>query len=78
MKTVQLTARQTEVLRAMRAMQRSARKAPTQAKLAAALGIKQHTLSEHITNLALKGVVRKYGTSSRIAFYEIAKTKTSV
>jgi len=73
MKTVQLTARQTEVLRTMRAMQRSSRKAPTQEKLAAALGIKQHTLSEHITNLALKGVVTKYGQVNRIKFYDLKK-----
>jgi Mn-dependent DtxR family transcriptional regulator len=73
MKTVQLTARQTEVLRTVRAMQRSSRKAPTQAKLAAALGIKQHTLSEHITNLASKGVVTKYGQSNRIKFYDLKK-----
>jgi len=70
---IQLTARQTEVLRTMRAMQRSSRKAPTQEKLAAALGIKQHTLSEHITNLALKGVVTKYGQVNRIKFYDLKK-----
>jgi Mn-dependent DtxR family transcriptional regulator len=78
MAKVQLTARQTQVLRTMRDLQRSSRKAPTQAKIAEALGIKQHTVSEHITNLAVKGAVTKYGRVNRIKFYDITKTKASV
>jgi Mn-dependent DtxR family transcriptional regulator len=67
-----------QVLRTMRDLQRSSRKAPTQAKIAEALGIKQHTVSEHITNLAVKGAVTKYGRVNRIKFYDITKTKASV
>jgi DNA-binding CsgD family transcriptional regulator len=73
-----LTARQSEVLRTMRDLQRSSRRAPTQAKIAEVLGVKAHTVNEHITNLALKGAVTKYGRVNRIKFYDIAKAKTSV
>lgn len=75
MAKIQLTTRQTQVLRTMRDLQRSSRKAPTQAKIAEALGIKQHTVSEHITNLAVKGAVTKYGRVNKIKFYDLAKTK---
>jgi DNA-binding CsgD family transcriptional regulator len=77
MAKIQLTARQTQVLRTMRDLQRSSRKAPTQAQIAETLGIKQHTVSEHITNLALKGAVTKYGRTNRIKFYDITKTKAA-
>jgi Mn-dependent DtxR family transcriptional regulator len=73
MAKVQLTARQTEVLRTMRDLQRSGRKAPTQAAIAEVLGVKAHTVNEHVTKLALKGALTKYGRVNRIKFYDISK-----
>jgi DNA-binding MarR family transcriptional regulator len=74
-KSVILTDRQHQIVKALRKEQRKAGVAPTQASLARKLGIRQHTLSEHLTNLALKGVVTKYGQSNRIVHYEIAKAR---
>jgi Mn-dependent DtxR family transcriptional regulator len=73
MAKVQLTARQSDVLRTMRDLQRRSRKAPTQAAIAEVLGVKAHTVNEHITKMALKGAVTKYGRVNRIKLYDITK-----
>lgn len=66
-----LTTRQTEVLKTIRKLQRSQRRAPTQQRIAEVLGVKKHTVSEHITNLALKGALDKFGRVNKIAFYDL-------
>lgn len=70
-KQVQLTQRQTEIVQTIRTMQRSLRRAPTQQRIADALGIKKNTVSEHITRLAEKGAVDKYGRLNLIKFYDL-------
>lgn len=70
-KQVQLTARQTEVVQTIRTLQRSLRRAPTQQRIAEALGIKKNTVSEHVTRLAMKGAVDKYGKVNRLKYYDL-------
>lgn len=70
-KSVQLTARQVDVVRAIRKLQRSQRRAPTQAQVAEVVGIARRTACDHIANLAVKGAVDKYGRTNRIKFYDL-------
>lgn len=71
MKTIQLTTRQAEVVRTIRAMQRSLRRAPTQRQVGEALGIARRTACNHINNLADKGAVAKFGYTNAIKIYEL-------
>lgn len=69
---VTLTERQVEVVRAIRKLQRSLRRAPTQKAVAAELGtIGRRGVCYQISRLASKGVVDVYGKSNSIKFYDL-------
>jgi predicted HTH transcriptional regulator len=71
MASVQLTERQVQVVRAIRGLQRSLRRAPTQRQVAAVVGIARRTACSHIANLAKAGAVDKYGKVNSIKFYDL-------
>jgi hypothetical protein len=71
MTATRLTERQVQVVRAIRGLQRSLRRAPTQRQVGAAVGIARRTACDHIANLAAAGVVDKYGKVNSIKFYDL-------
>lgn len=71
MTTATLTERQVQVVRAIRTLQRSLRRAPTQRQVAEVVGIARRTACDHIANLAVKGAVDKYGKVNSIKFYDL-------
>jgi DNA-binding MarR family transcriptional regulator len=71
MTTVTLTEKQVQVLRAVRAQQRSLRRAPTQKAVAETLGLARRTVCDHIQRLADKGALDKYGKVNSIKFYDL-------
>jgi SOS-response transcriptional repressor LexA len=71
-KTFELTERQVEVVRAIRKLQRSLRRAPTQRAVAQEIGtIGRRGVCHVVAKLANKGAVDVYGKSSRIKFYDL-------
>ena len=71
-KAIQLTERQVQVNRAIRKLQRSLRRAPTQKQVASVVGIARRTACWHIANLAEKGALTKYGKKTSVKFYDLA------
>lgn len=69
--TTTLTERQVQVVRAIRGLQRSLRRAPTQRQVAEVVGIARRTVCDHIANLADKGALDKYGMVNRMKFYDL-------
>lgn len=71
-KQVTLTDRQIQVVRAIRKLQRSLRRAPTQKAVAAELGtIGRRGVCHQIARLAAIGAVDVYGKSNSIKFYDL-------
>jgi hypothetical protein len=71
-KTFELSERQIEVVRAIRKLQRSLRRAPTQRAVAQEIGtIGRRGVCHVIANLASQGAVDVYGKASRIKFYDL-------
>ncbi len=70
-KAIVLTKRQVEVARAIRKLQRSLRRAPTQKQVGAVVGIARRTACDHIANLAEKGAIVKYGKKTAVKFYDL-------
>ncbi len=64
-----LTERQVQVVRAIRGLQRSLRRAPTQRQVAEVVGIARRTVCDHVARLTDKGVVDKYGKCNSIKIY---------
>lgn len=72
MNNAQLTERQLEVIRAIRKLQRSRRRAPTQTAVAAEIGsIGRRGVCHQIAKLASMGVVDVYGKKNSIKFYDL-------
>lgn len=71
-KSFELTERQVEVVRAIRKLQRSLRRAPTQRAVAAEIGdIGRRGVCHQISNLARMGAIDVYGKNNRIKFYDL-------
>lgn len=70
-KAATLTTRQVEVVRAIRKLQNSKRRAPTQAQVAEVVGIHRRTACYHIARLSLNGSIDKYGKVNSIKFYDL-------
>lgn len=67
-----LTERQIEVVRAIRKLQRSLRRAPTQRAVAAEMGtIGRRGVCYQISRLAELGAVDVYGKQTAIKFYDL-------
>jgi SOS-response transcriptional repressor LexA len=71
-KTFELSERQVEVVRAIRKLQRSLRRAPTQRAVAQEIGtIGRRGVCHVIANLARQGAVDVYGKTTAIKFYDL-------
>ena len=72
MSAVQLSNRQVEVIQAIRKLQRSLRRAPTQSAVAREIGtIGRRGVCYQISRLASKGAVDVYGKTNSIKFYDL-------
>jgi SOS-response transcriptional repressor LexA len=71
-KSFELTERQVEVVRAIRKLQRSRRRAPSQKAVAAEIGtIGRRGVCHQIANLARMGAIDVYGKATLIKFYDL-------
>lgn len=72
MSAPKITQRQVEVIRAIRKLQRSLRRAPTQLAVAKEIGtIGRRGVCYQISKLAEQGVIDVYGKAKAIKFYDL-------